>query len=228
MRFAGLAFLLIVCVPAEAAPPSFQGALTVAYEDHFQGIRQNDRTSISAGIAGRATKNLSAGVWLGEFRVPYYEDASGEIDYFVRFTKQLAFGHRIDTSLWRYTYTNPDYRKYDWSQWLTSYHLDERFTFTVGVSKDFLLANRLTTFAEITARHNFGRMTAAFSLGRNDPGDSPLNTFEYGQFKIAYSMRHWHLYADYTQTIGIDDATTRQFAHQGLSVGISRAFRQGR
>jgi len=218
--------VLIVLSPcAVAEPRGFRGGISLTHDYHFQGIDQNrDRMELSGEIGWRANNNVSAGAWFGEFRLPFYDESTAEIDYFVRYDKQLAFGHHIDTSLWQYTYLDADYHRYNWTQWLTNYHLDERFIFTLGLSRNLFFSDEITTFAEVTAHHNFGPITAGLSMAANDLPGSPLASFQYIQLKAVYAAGRWQFFGDYTATLGVTDPTTRRLAHEGLSVGLSRNF----
>lgn len=224
MKYFGL-LLALLATHVVAAPGGVRGSVTIGRGHHFQGIEQNrDKTAVSASIAWRTADNLAFGLWVGEFSVPYYQGSSTEVDYFVAWGKQLSFAQRIETSLWHYSYSGEEFSRYDWNQWLTSYHLDERFTFTFGVSEGLFLSNRVSTFAEVTARRNFGRVTTALSIGRNNLSGSPLESFGYVQLKAVYSVGRWHLFADYAEAFGASGSVAQSVVHEGTGLGVSWVF----
>ena len=222
-----LLVLLMSQACAAVASVGLVGSITASHGHHFQGLDQNGgRLSLYGSMAVHTTTGLSAGVWLGRFRLPRYDSGSTEVDYFVGYGRQLSFNRKIETSLWRYTYTNTDFEKYNWSQWLTSLHLDERFTATFGLSQGEFLSDGVGKFGEVTARHVHGHLSTAISLGRNVLPDSPRGNFDYVEIKAAYSARNLDLFAGYSKPFRIDGPITRLFVHRGASLGVSYTFRR--
>lgn len=217
--------LLLLAANARAADSPWRGSIGIESAHHYQGLAQNEgNTSASGSVAWRATDSVSVGAWVGKYSLPFYYGASPEVDYFISWGTELAFNKRIETAVWRYTYTDPDYKKYDWTQWLTSLHLDERFTFTLGIADRLFLSNHTSAFAEFTARHNSGRLTTALSVGWNDMSGSPLHSFHYAQVKAVYNLGDWQLFADYSKAFGIHDLVTSRLVHEGASAGLMYVF----
>lgn len=220
-----IVMLLIIAANAQAAESPWRGSISIESAHHYQGLAQNQgNTSASGNLAWHATDKVSVGAWLGKYSLPFYYGASREVDYFISWGTELSFNKQIETALWRYTYTDPDYKKYEWSQWLTSLHLDERFTLTLGIADRLFLSNRTSAFAEFTARHNSGHLTTALSIGWNEMSGAPLHGFHYAQVKAAYNLGNWQLFADYSQAFGIHDLVTSQLVHQGASAGLTYVF----
>lgn len=220
-----LAALLVVAAPAWADESPWRGSMGIESAHHYQGLAQNEgNASVNGSLAYRTKADVAVGIWAGKYSLPVYDGASAEVDYFVSWGHELAFNKRIETSLWRYTYTNPDYRKYEWSQWLTSFHLDERFSLTVGLSDHLFLSNRVSVFSAFTARQSTGPLTFALSLGWNEMSGSPLHSFQYAQFKTVYSFGRWQLFADYSQAFNARDRLASRLVHEGASAGIMRVF----
>ena len=106
--------LLMVAANARAAESPWRGSIGIETAHHYQVLAQNRvNTSVSSSLAFRATSNVSVGAWLGNYSLPFYSGSSLEVDYFISWGKELTFNKQIETALWRYTYTDPDYKKYE-------------------------------------------------------------------------------------------------------------------
>ncbi len=216
--------LSLVASPVLASQSKVHGSLAIVDSHHFQGMDQSQgRTSAMASVEYRPVDGIGVGVWVGEHRLPQGFGNSIEVDYFVRLSRQLSFNQRIDTSLWRYTFVESSFDDYEWTQWLLSYHRDERLSLTLGASDNLLRSNKLTTFVEGTIRQSYGRVIGSLSLGRNNLSGTNFESFEYAEFRIAVHWGDFHAFADYTATNGVDGRIER-LAHEGPSLGISYAF----
>lgn len=222
MMLRGLLLLFGVSPVLAASPVS--GVLSVADNYHYQGISQGqDRVSLSASLEYRVSERVSAGIWVGDFRLPGDMGSTSEVDYYLRLDYPVSFRHRFETSLWRYTFRDDRISYYDWSQWLVSYHLDDRFSLTAGLSDNLLGSDDTSTLLEGTFRYTSGPAVLSLTVGRNDPGGPVMESFAYGRLRLSWSSRDWHLYVDYTDASNVD-GPIRYFTKEGLGFGLSYAF----
>ena len=215
----------MVSARAMAEDSRWRGSVAIESAHHYQGLSQSEgHASANVSLAYRTSEHIAVGTWVGKYSLPVYPDATTEVDYFVSWGHEFNFNQRVETSLWRYTYIDPDYRKYEWSQWLTSFHLDERFTLTAGLADHLFFSNRVSAFAEFTGRHNRGPLTIALSLGWNEMAGSPLHSFQYAEVKTVYDTGRWQLFADYSRVLDGHDRLTSWLVHEGVSAGLIYVF----
>jgi len=218
---AGFAFGVIL-TPALGA--SVESAVTVSHGHHFQGMQQNERPLSMHGSARIDVGRFSVGAWIGRYEFPGSLITSTEVDYFIGYTKQFGFNHRIDTSLWHYTYSEDRLSSYEWSQWLTRYTFDGRITLTLGAADNLLRSDRPTVLAEALVRHRVSsRLSVSAAIGRHRFSEHVIDSFSYGTIKAVYTRGHWQFSADVTVT-SENEGLTGQWTHEGISAAIAYRF----
>lgn len=215
--------LLFITSPAVASPP-VSGSLSLANNYHYQGVSQDqDGVTRSASFEYRLAESVSAGIWVGDFRFPGNMGDGAEVDYYLRLDYPLSFRHRFETSVWRYTYLDDRLSSYDWSQWLVSYHLDDRFSLTAGLADNLLGSDETASLVEGTFRYTRGPTILSFTIGRNNLGGPVMQRFVYGRLRLSWGWREWHMYIDYTNSSDAD-APTRYYMNEGMGFGLSYTF----
>lgn len=215
------AALALTANTSAASDSPVSGSISLDRNFGYQGLTQGTDTTTLSATARYRGKNFVAGIWAGEYELPWYEDGTGEIDWFLGYHKRLDFDHRIETSLWHYTYLDDAYDRYAWTQWITSYHLGRRFTVTVGLSDNLLSRDEVTTFGEFTARHGFGPVLASLSFGRNNLSNTIFESVAYARLQASYGRNDWSFHANYTWSRDTNHLMTDMISQQGLGLGIS-------
>ncbi len=208
-------------MPAAAEPEKLAAVVSLNTNYNYQGISQGQDTAFNLSARYRFSEHVVGGVWLGRFELPWYRHATSEVDYFIGYGRRVFVDHRLETALWHYTFVDEAYRHYEWSQWLVAYHIDDRFSFTAALARNFLDADRLTSLIEGTARQTFGRVTTSFSVGRNNLSDTALDSFLYARLQVAYDRRNWTFYGSYVQAAASENYLNRLLQHEGVSLGLS-------
>ncbi len=223
------AFLLLLTLAGPAwgteTGDRFSFEITLGQDYHYQGMRQDEGgISLSGSLLYRFSEKWTGGVWVGEYEVPWYKDASVETDYFLAHRRQFSFNHEIEISLWHYDYHDQAYDHYDWTQFLLQYHYGDVVTLTGGVASGFLDLGGKALFTEVTIHQRVGPITFGVSAGHHRlPGDRVAG-FSYGQFGGGFHRQNWTFELNYTATQNSDNRITRRLAHKGTALVFRYRF----
>ncbi|MBD3647688.1 MAG: hypothetical protein HUJ31_09615 [Pseudomonadales bacterium] len=216
---ATLMVFLALAGKATAESP-FTASIAVDRNYGYQGLSQGeDRTLLSAS-ARYSGEHFVAGMWVGEYELPWYEDGTEEVDWFIGYQTRLSFDQRIETSLWHYTYLDDAYERYDWTQWIASYHLGQRLTITAGLADNLLGSEATSSFAEVTLRHAVGPLLTSLGIGRNNLSNTRFESFEYARAQASWGQDKWSVYVNYTWS-GTGNYLTELVRHEGPGLGFS-------
>lgn len=154
-RFRWLLPTLLLAIP-QATAEGLRGELSVGLGYLFRGLELNQSDPGARGYLEYSADNgLYAGVWAGSYSVPSDPSRDTEVNYLLGYSHRLNAGIAFDTAIVRYEYPgasgprdfapreydpqNYSQRDYDWTEWLSSLHLGDRWIFTYGLSDNWLV-----------------------------------------------------------------------------------------
>jgi uncharacterized protein (TIGR02001 family) len=191
----------------------------------FQGFAYNkDSATPHANISYQLGENWIAGVWVGEIDYPRRNIKSAEVDYFIGYNRTIALAHSFHVSMWRYTYSKDQLSSYDYTQWILSYEWQAWLNVTLGLSDNQLHSEHVGQLLEVTVKDQFGPVTGSLTLGHNGPLKDRFDALNYVRVKAVYPLGDWQLFGGYTYQHDLDDVVAEQWAHEGVSLGISYSF----
>lgn len=130
----------LLAVPAALAE-GLHGELSAGLGYLFRGLELNQSDPAARGyIEYAATNGFYAGAWAGSYSVPYDPHRDTEVNYLLGYTRRLGPDLAIDTAIVRYDYPGApsQMRDYDWTEWLSSAHLGDRWILNYGLSENWL------------------------------------------------------------------------------------------
>ncbi len=210
--------LLLMATPA-VADNLFHGQLTMASGNVFRGMQQ-----VQSGMAWSAylektwDAGLYAGIWVGRTRLAYPDSRDRELNYVAGYSHSLKPGLQIDTALVRYQYDNASgYRNYDWTEWLSSLYLDDRWILSYGLGKDWFAEDELSHFGQVTALLPMPALVVLdLSLGAVHLENTYVDDYQYLELGLSRSFGPffvrgmWSITdADFRDTLG-DSTAGRQ------------------
>jgi uncharacterized protein (TIGR02001 family) len=136
----------------QALSEGLAGELSVGLGDLFRGVEVNQsEPGLRGYVEYSAANGLYAGLWAGSYNVPA-DSRSTEVNYLLGYNHRLSSAIAFDTAIVRYEYPGaPSWlRDYDWTEWLSSLHIGDRWIFTYGLSDNWLVPEGRTHSGWIT------------------------------------------------------------------------------
>ncbi len=143
--------LLLLGIP-QAPAEGLGGELSVGLGDLFRGIEVNQsEPGLWGYVEYSAANGLYVGLWAGSYSIPT-DSRSTEVNYSLGYSHRLNSAIAFDTAIVRYEYPGtPGWaRDYDWTEWLSSLHLGDRWILTYGLSDNWLVPEGRTHSGWIT------------------------------------------------------------------------------
>jgi uncharacterized protein (TIGR02001 family) len=226
--------VLIVSILLVLTPPvwaeisdNLSGNINVTSNYTYRGInRHSHNNALYGNLKYVASNGLYGGIWVGNYKPLWSDEADTETDLYVGFNHNLKFGHNIDTSLWLGTYNENTTRDYDWVEWQATYHYHDRWGFTFAISDNLYGSDERSTFAEVNFVHQTDWLTLAMSIGNQQFDSRYLSDVTYFHTRISLDWRNWHLFLDsnFTDVESDTAAFSQNWNTRPTGIGLAYSF----
>jgi len=193
----------------------------------YRGIsRYSSNKALFGNLEYTHENGLYGGIWIGNYKTLWSDEADTETDLYLGFSHTLKFGNNIDTSLWKGTYAEKTTRDYDWLEWQISYHYHDRWGFTFALADNLNGSDQRSAFAELNFVHQTKLLTLAIAVGNQKFDSHYLSDINYLHTRVSLDWWKWHLFLDnsFTDKKSASAAYSRNWQTRSNGIGLAYTF----